>query len=176
MACSAQVNNWRQGSNCILADEMGLGKTAQTVCFMNHLMKVEHDVGPFLVSSTVRLFSVPRRRGNCRRFYRLACPSRTDHRPAVHSASLEARVRHLDSLQQRAVPRHRGTGACRFSLRFVCLARLMPQQVLCGCVAVFVATRQAGRELLQKYEWFYNTKSGVAGVRPSLRILTSHLS
>ena len=48
-----QVNNWRQGQNCILADEMGLGKTAQTVCFINHLMKVEHDVGPFLVMAIV---------------------------------------------------------------------------------------------------------------------------
>jgi SWI/SNF-related matrix-associated actin-dependent regulator 1 of chromatin subfamily A len=36
-------------SNCILADEMGLGKTAQTVCFLNHLIKAEGDPGPFLV-------------------------------------------------------------------------------------------------------------------------------
>jgi hypothetical protein len=45
----AQVNNWRAKSNCILADEMGLGKTAQSVCFINHLMRVENDPGPFLV-------------------------------------------------------------------------------------------------------------------------------
>jgi SNF2 family DNA or RNA helicase len=44
-----QVNNWRMRSNCILADEMGLGKTAQTVCFLNHLIKAEGDPGPFLV-------------------------------------------------------------------------------------------------------------------------------
>jgi hypothetical protein len=50
---STQVNNWRQGANCILADEMGLGKTAQSVTFINHLMRVENDVGPFLVRHCV---------------------------------------------------------------------------------------------------------------------------
>ena len=34
---------------------MGLGKTAQTVCFVNHLYRVENDAGPFLVRQRVIL-------------------------------------------------------------------------------------------------------------------------
>jgi len=43
------INNFIQGRNCILADEMGLGKTVQSISFLEHLMRVEHNRGPFLV-------------------------------------------------------------------------------------------------------------------------------
>jgi chromodomain-helicase-DNA-binding protein 7 len=43
------LNRWHAGQNAILADEMGLGKTAQTVSFLEHLYRVNHVRGPFLI-------------------------------------------------------------------------------------------------------------------------------
>ena len=43
------IRAWYEGRNCILADEMGLGKTLQTVTFIEHLRRIEHNPGPYLV-------------------------------------------------------------------------------------------------------------------------------
>lgn len=43
------IAGWHHNRNLILADEMGLGKTVQCVAFLEHLRKVEHIRGPFLI-------------------------------------------------------------------------------------------------------------------------------
>jgi len=43
------IKAWHDDRNTILADEMGLGKTVQIVALFEHLRRVEHLVGPFLV-------------------------------------------------------------------------------------------------------------------------------
>jgi hypothetical protein len=43
------LSRWHTRHNAILADEMGLGKTAQSVAFLEHLVRVNHIAGPFLV-------------------------------------------------------------------------------------------------------------------------------
>lgn len=43
------VSNWDHQRNCLLADEMGLGKTIQVVSFLNWLVTVRRNRGPFLI-------------------------------------------------------------------------------------------------------------------------------
>jgi SNF2 family DNA or RNA helicase len=43
------IYNWYNRRNSILADEMGLGKTIQIIAFLQYLLQVQHNRGPFLV-------------------------------------------------------------------------------------------------------------------------------
>ena len=43
------IEAWTKRRNVILADEMGLGKTIQAMSFINHLVFVENQAGPFLI-------------------------------------------------------------------------------------------------------------------------------
>lgn len=43
------INSWTKRTNVILADEMGLGKTIQAMSFVNYLIDIENQIGPYLV-------------------------------------------------------------------------------------------------------------------------------
>lgn len=51
------IEAWAKRRNVILADEMGLGKTIQAMAFLNHLISIEHQSGPYLVVAPLSTLS-----------------------------------------------------------------------------------------------------------------------
>eukprot|EP00494_Astrolonche_serrata_P003665 UN03672 len=51
------IRKFYEGKNCILADEMGLGKTIQSVSFIEHLIRNNNILGPYLIVAPLSTLS-----------------------------------------------------------------------------------------------------------------------
>lgn len=51
------IRKFYEGKNCILADEMGLGKTIQSLSFIEHLIRNNNIMGPYLIVAPLSTLS-----------------------------------------------------------------------------------------------------------------------